>query len=49
MLERFLEGGDPCHGFARIYCDACGHDNLLASARLLVDSDTSQALLRALR
>jgi hypothetical protein len=29
-LERFLECGDPHHGFARIYCDACGHDWLLA-------------------
>ncbi len=26
----FLECGDPHYGFARIYCDACGHDYLLA-------------------
>jgi hypothetical protein len=25
-IERFLRCGDPHHGFARIYCDACGHD-----------------------
>ena len=30
MIERFIECGDPHHGFARIYCDACGHDYLLA-------------------
>lgn len=29
-IERFIECGDPHHGFARIYCDACGHDYLLA-------------------
>jgi len=29
-IERFLQCGDPHHGFARIYCDACGHDYLLA-------------------
>jgi hypothetical protein len=29
-IERFLRCGDPHHGFARIYCDACGHDYLLA-------------------
>jgi len=29
-IERFLQCGDPHHGFARIYCDACGHDILLA-------------------
>ena len=29
-LERFLACGDPHYGFARIYCDACGHDYLLA-------------------
>ena len=27
---RFLACGDPHHGFARIRCDACGHDYLLA-------------------
>jgi hypothetical protein len=26
----FIECGDPHHGFARLYCDACGHDWLLA-------------------
>ena len=26
----FIACGDPHHGFARIYCDACGHDYLLA-------------------
>ena len=26
----FLASGDPHHSFARIYCDACGHDYLLA-------------------
>jgi transposase-like zinc-binding protein len=29
-IERFIWCGDPHHGFARIYCDACGHDYLLA-------------------
>ena len=23
VIERFLESGDPQHGFARIYCDQC--------------------------
>ena len=32
VIERFIECGDPHHGFARIYCDACGHDYLLAYA-----------------
>ena len=30
VLERFLACGDLHHGFARIYCDLCGHDYLLA-------------------
>jgi len=30
VSERFIECGDPHHGFARIYCHACGHDYLLA-------------------
>lgn len=30
VIERFLECGDPHHGFARIYCGSCGHDYLLA-------------------
>jgi Transposase zinc-binding domain len=30
VIERFIECGDPHHGFARIYCDACGHDWMLA-------------------
>ena len=30
MIGRFLECGDPHYGFARIYCDGCGHDYLLA-------------------
>ena len=29
-LERVLACGDPHYGFARIYCNACGHDYLLA-------------------
>ena len=29
-IERFLECGDAHFGFARIWCDACGHDYLLA-------------------
>ena len=29
-IERFIRCGDPHHGFARIYCDVCGHDYLLA-------------------
>jgi hypothetical protein len=29
-LEHFIACGDPHHSFARIYCDACGHDILLA-------------------
>lgn len=24
VILRFLECGDPHHGFARVYCDACG-------------------------
>jgi len=28
----FIECGDPHHGFARVYCDACGHDYLLADS-----------------
>ncbi len=30
VIERFIECGDPHYGFARVYCDACGHDYLLA-------------------
>ncbi len=30
VIERFIECGDPHYGFARIWCDACGHDFLLA-------------------
>ncbi len=30
VLERFLVCGDLHHGFARLYCDQCGHDYLLA-------------------
>ncbi|MDP6673822.1 MAG: transposase [Gammaproteobacteria bacterium] len=30
VLERFLDCGDLHQGFARIYCDQCGHDYLLA-------------------
>ena len=30
VLERFLACGDLHKGFARIYCDQCGHDYLLA-------------------
>jgi len=30
VMERFIACGDPHHGFARIYCDACCHDYLLA-------------------
>lgn len=29
-LERFLACGDLHHGFARLYCDQCGRDYLLA-------------------
>src|SRR5262245_41757388 len=29
-LERVLACGAPHYGFARIYCNACGHDYLLA-------------------
>ena len=29
-IECFLQCGDSHHGFARIYCDTCGHDYLLA-------------------
>lgn len=32
VIDCFLECGDPHHGFARIYCDACGHDIVLAFA-----------------
>ncbi|HEY5636504.1 MAG TPA: transposase [Burkholderiales bacterium] len=30
VIERFLECGDPHHGFARIYCDRCRHTCILA-------------------
>jgi hypothetical protein len=30
VLERFMACGDPHHGLARIYCDRCRHDYLLA-------------------
>ena len=30
VLERFVDCGDLHKGFARIYCDGCGHDYLLA-------------------
>ena len=30
VLERFLACGDLHHGFARLYCDQCGHDYLPA-------------------
>ncbi len=30
VIERFIECGDPHYGFARVYCDACRHDYLLA-------------------
>ena len=29
-IEHFIACGDPHQGFARIYCDACGHDYLPA-------------------
>jgi hypothetical protein len=29
-VRGFIACGDPHQGFARIYCDACGHDYLLA-------------------
>ena len=29
-IDRFVECGDPHYGFARVRCDACGHDYLLA-------------------
>jgi len=29
-IERFVACGDPHYGFARIRCEACGHDYLLA-------------------
>lgn len=33
VLERFLDCGDLHNGFARVYCDQCGHDYLLAYSR----------------
>ena len=30
VLDRFIDCGDLHKGFARIYCDECGHDYLLA-------------------
>jgi hypothetical protein len=30
VIERFIECGDPHQGLARIRCDECGHDYLLA-------------------
>ena len=32
VIERCVECGDPHHGFARLYCEACGHDYLLAGS-----------------
>ena len=32
-VERFLQCGDPHYGFARIYCDACGHEGIGESIR----------------
>jgi hypothetical protein len=29
-IEHFIACGDPHHGFARIYCDACRHEFLIA-------------------
>jgi hypothetical protein len=29
-IDRFVERGDPHQGFARIRCEACRHDYLLA-------------------
>jgi len=29
-LERFLDCGDLHKGFARVYCDRCGHESLLS-------------------
>lgn len=29
-LSLYFECGDTHYGFARIYCDACGHDYVLA-------------------
>ena len=30
VLERFPDRGDIHKGFARVYCDQCGHDYVLA-------------------
>ena len=30
VIARFLECGDPQHGFARVYCDQCRHGYILA-------------------
>lgn len=30
VISRFLQCGDPHHGFARVYCPQCRHDYLLA-------------------
>lgn len=38
VLERFLACGDLHKGFARIYCDQCGHDYLLAYGEWLEDN-----------
>lgn len=35
VIDRFLECGDPCHGFASIYCDAFGHDLANCGSRVL--------------
>lgn len=32
VLERFLDCGDLLQGFARVYCNMCGHDYLLADS-----------------
>jgi hypothetical protein len=48
-IERFIECGYPHHGFARIYCDACGHDYLLAfscKTRAIRESAAIQSVIR---
>jgi len=37
VIEKFLECGDLTHGFARVRCDHCGHEYLLAFSPIVTN------------